>query len=308
MIARHDNLTRYPAVFAALTGLDITTFDDLAAELLPRMADDLRRRRDRPGRRRAPGAGHPFELGARDRLLLTITWLRRYPIYEVLGFLFGVVQSTVKRILDEVLPLLERSGRDTMRMPDPGRGRRKSLDALLAETPEVAVLIDTFEQPVQRPTGRTEADRWYSGKKKRHTIKTQVAVDEETGRFIDICGEAVGPMADLTLLEASGLLGRLPARVGSLGDLAYVGMARLHPEGLVATPRRKPRGRERPAEDIAFNTAFARRRVPVEHRIGRLRSYQALSQVDRHHRRGHQRRVIAVAGLLNRQLIEAAGA
>jgi hypothetical protein len=308
MIARYDNLIRYPAVFAALTGLDITTFDDLAAELLPRMADDLRRRRDRPGRRRAPGAGHPFELDARDRLLLTITWLRRYPIYEVLGFLFGVVQSTVKRILDEVLPLLERSGRDTMRMPDPGRGRRKALDALLAETPEVAVLIDTFEQPVQRPAGRAEADRWYSGKKKRHTIKTQVAVDEETGRFVDICGEAVGPMADLTLLEASGLLGRLPARVGSLGDLAYVGMARLHPEGLVATPRRKPRGRERPAEEIAFNTAFARRRVKVEHRIGRLRSYQALSQVDRHHRRGHQRRVIAVAGLLNRQLIEAARA
>jgi len=39
-----------------------------------------------------------------------------------------------------------------MRMPDPGRGRRKGLPQLLAETPELAVLIDTFEQRIQRPT------------------------------------------------------------------------------------------------------------------------------------------------------------
>jgi len=41
-------------------------------------------------------------------------------------------------------------------------------------------IIDTFEQPVQRPQKRQK--RFYSGKKKRHTLKSQVAVDEETGR------------------------------------------------------------------------------------------------------------------------------
>jgi hypothetical protein len=40
----------------------------------------------------------------------------------------------------------------------------------------------------------------------------------------------------------------------------------------------------------------------VEHTIGRLRRYQALSQVDRHRRRGHTARVRAVAGLVNRML------
>ena len=44
-----------------------------------------------------------------------------------------------------------------------------------AETPALAVLVDTFEQPVQRPKDRAEADTYYSGKKKRHTLKSQVA-------------------------------------------------------------------------------------------------------------------------------------
>ena len=38
----------------------------------------------------------------------------------------------------------------------------------------------------------------------------------------------------------------------------------------------------------------------MEHSINRLRRYQALSQVDRHHRRNHTARVRAVAGLVNR--------
>jgi hypothetical protein len=96
--------------------------------------------------------------------------------------------------------------------------------------------------------------------------------------------------------------GRLPAGVGAVGDLAYVGIADWHPRGLGAAPRRKPKGRPRPPADRRYNRAFARRRVVVEHTIGRLRRYQALAQMDRHHRRLHTERVRAVAGLVNRML------
>ena len=72
----------------------------------------------------------------------------------------------------------------------------------------------------------------------------------------------------------------------------------------VATPRRKPRGKERPAQDKAYNKAFAQVRIKVEHSIGRARRYQSLSQQDRHHRelvmvteRGQ-----GIAGLVNRQI------
>ena len=184
-----------------------------------------------------------------------MVWLRQYPTQEVLGFLFGVSDSAALRAVARCLPLLEQAGRDTMRMPDPGRGRRKTLPRLIADTPGLAVLVDTFEQPAQRPRRRQRA--YYSGKKKRHTLKSQVAVDEESGRFAHVGPSRPGPWADLKVLKRSGLRRALPAGVGVIGDLAYVGVAGWHPRGLGATPRRKPPGRDRPPEDRRYNRAFA---------------------------------------------------
>jgi DDE superfamily endonuclease/Helix-turn-helix of DDE superfamily endonuclease len=300
MIGRYHNLTRFPAVFAAMTGLSVGQFDALEADLALRLAAAERGRLLRADRRRALGAGRKFGLSRRDRLLLTVVWLRRYPINAVLGWLFGVEETTALRAVRRVLPVLEAAGLDRFRLPDPGKGQRPDLDELLRETPGLAVLVDTFEQRMQRPRDRAEADTYYSGKEKRHTLKCQVATDERDGRIVDLPPSVRGPTNDLALLQASGLLGRLPDGVGALGDLAYVGIAALHPRG--ATPRRKPRGKPRPDQDVAYNTAFARRRVPVEHTIARLRSYQALTQTDRHHRRDHTLRTRAVAGLVNRRL------
>lgn len=281
-----------------MTGLTVGEFDDLLDEVLPLFGEAEIKRLSRPDRKREIGGGPRFELSPRDQVLLTVTWLRQYPTHEVLGYLFGVSDSTPSRYIKRVLPLLEASGRDGMRLPRTGRNGQR-LDALLAETPALAVLIDSFEQRVQRPQNRQEADEYYSGKKKQHTLKSQVAVDDYTGEIVDIADSVRGPTHDMTLLRQSDLLRRLPPGVGVLGDLAYTGLAALHPQGLGATPRKKPRGKERPPEDVAFNTAFARRRVVVEHTIGHLRAYQSLTQTDRQHRQGHSTRVRAVAGLVN---------
>jgi hypothetical protein len=302
MIMRYSWVSHYPQVFLSMTGLRVSEFDGLVDDVLPEYAAADAVRLARPDRERALGAGHPFELSLRDHLLLTVVWLRVYPTHEVLGYLFGVSDSTVSRLIRRVLPVLEASGRDTMRMPDPGKKRRRSLDDLLHDTPELAVVIDSFEQRVQRPRDREEADGYYSGKKKQHTLKSQIAVDETSGQVVDVSASVPGPMADLHLLEQSKLLDRLPSGVGGIGDLAYVGIAQLHPDGLGAAPRRKPRGQPRPPEDVAYNTAFSRRRIIVENTIGRLRRYQSITQTDRNHRQLHMPRVIAIAGLVNRQI------
>jgi hypothetical protein len=302
MIMRYMHLTQHPNVFYSVTGLRVTEFDELLADVLPQYADQEQQRLERPDRQRAIGAGHPFELKARDHILLTVIWLRVYPTHEVLAYLFGVSDSTVSRLIKRVLPVLEAAGRDTMRMPDPGKKRRRTLDDLLQDTPELTVVIDSFEQRVQRPRDRVEADSYYSGKKKQHTLKSQVAVDETTGQVVDVADSVRGPTADLKLLEQSQLLDRLPPGVGGLGDLAYVGIEKLHPDGLGAAPRRKPRGKPRPAEDVTYNTAFSRRQIIVENTIGRMRRYQSITQTDRNHRQLHTPRVVAIAGLVNRQI------
>jgi hypothetical protein len=323
MIARYHNLQRYPSVFQSLTGLRIGEFDQLMKDVTPLYAEAELARHSLTwqghSRKRAVGGGPHFTLGTRDQLLLTVVWLRQYPTNEVLGFLFGVSDSTVSRWVNRWLFVLAKVGKDQMRMPDPGRKHRRTLDDLLREIPELGVVIDTFEQGVQRPKskrgnpkGREEADKWYSGKKKRHTVKSQLGVDRNSGAIVDVGDSVPGPTNDLALLKQSKLMDRLPGGVSGEGDLAYVGIATLHPYKLGFTPRRKPRGadkhrprgtdKERPPEDIAYNTAFAKSRIVVEHTILRMRRYQCLWQIDRHHRKGHTERVAAVAGLVNRQI------
>jgi len=298
MIARVDHLRKHPAVFRHLTGLTVDVFDALATQVGPAVEAAHRARLDRPDRQRAIGGGDHFYLATADQVLLTVIWLRQYPTNETLGFLFGVSDSTASRVRARCLPALERAGKDTMRMPDPGSTRRKRLPALLKDTPGLAVVIDSFEQRTQRPKRRQRA--YYSGKKKAHTLKSQVAVDEESGRFVDVSDSVPGRWADIKLLKKSRLLGRLPKGVGGIGDLGYTGIRELHPAG--ACPRRKPRGKPRPKRDVRYNRAFSRRRIVVEHGLSRLRRFRAVTDVNRHGRKGHAARVRASAGLVNRML------
>jgi hypothetical protein len=302
MICRYQELHKHEIVFKALTGLRVAEFEQLVTDLLPEYEQAHQKRLSRLDRKRAIGGGRNFELDSRDQILLSVIWLRKYPTQEVVGYLFGVSDTTAGRIPKQIVPLLEAAGRDTMRMPDPGRKQRRQLSDLLSDTPELAVIIDTFEQRVQRHKEPKQADEYFSGKKRQHTLKSQVAVDELTGQIVDVADSVVGPTADINLLEQSDLLNRLPEGVGAIADLAYVGIDKLHPQGLAAAPRRKPRGKSRPDEDVAYNQAFSQRRIVVEHTIGRLRRYEAITQTDRHHRQFHTQRVVAIAGLVNRQI------
>src|SRR5256714_6053690 len=150
MILRSAQLSRHPAVFQAMTGLAVAAFDDLVTDLLPACVSAKRQRLPRPNRRRAIGGGRHSDLCWTNQVLLTVIWLRTYPTNEVLAYLIGVSDSTISRVLARMVPLLEAAGRDTMRLPDPGRKRRRQLDDLLRETPALALVIDSFEQRVHR--------------------------------------------------------------------------------------------------------------------------------------------------------------
>ena len=300
MIGRSAWLTRHPAVFRAMTGSSVAEYRQTVEELAAPYAVAEQQRLARPARRRAIGGGRRFTLSLADQILLTIIWLRQYPTFPVLGYLFGLDDRPASRTVARLLPLLEAAGRDSMRLPDPGAHHRRELPQLLKNTPGLMVLVDTFERRVQRPGDPEAQQQWYSGKKQAHTIKSQVGVAEATGRIVDVADSVPGPTADITVLKGSALPGRLPPGTGLLGDAAYQGLDTLHPEG--DSPRKKPKGQPRPEEDRSYNREIARRRIKAEHSIGRLRRFEALTARDRQRRAGHTRRVCAVVGLVNRQL------
>ena len=300
MTLEYDHLKNYAPVFLSMTGLRVGEFDSLAKDVVPQFEAAESRRLARPTRQRGVGAGEKPHLDNRNQLLLTVIWLRQYPTHDVLGFFFGVSQPTVGRYIERMLPLLEQAGRDSMKGQDPGRKRRRSLAALLKDVPDLVRVVDSFEQRVQRPKLVADRDGWYSGKKKTHTVKSQIVVESESGWIRDVADSVKGRVSDIKLIEVSAVLDRLPDLTGIMGDAAYQGIAKLHALG--CSPYKKPIRGELTEDMIAYNHAFSQRRIIVETIINRLRRYQSLTQMDRQHRHGHTARVCAVAGLVNRQL------
>lgn len=301
MLLRSTYLSQKPAIFKTMTGLTVALFDELVWDMRPALAQARYAEQNWPGRQRAVGGGRSCRLPEREEILLTVIWLRHYFTQEALGYFFGVSDSTARRAIERVLPVLERMGRDTMRQPPPSRRQRYGVAEALRAYPELANLddasgvVDSYEQRVQRPRDHQEADRHYAGKKKAHTLKTQVVVDLGSGSVRAVTPGVPGPVSDPTLLRQSGVLGRVTPDDPWMGDQAYRAV------GGVVTPRRKPRGKERPPEDKAFNRAFARARIIVEHSIRDLRQFQTLTVPDRHRRRGQEARVCAVVELRARR-------
>ena len=299
MIMQYPFLKKQPIVFRAVTGLKISEFNQFVEPLVIQLAQQERQALARSKRQRAVGGGRKYDLSWRNQFLLTIVWLRLYPTYEVLGYLFGVSDSSAHRIVKRCLPLLETTGRAEIQRSQAHAARKRGykLEAIFEQVPGLAVIVDAFEQTIERPTGREEADQYYSGKQRRHTLKSQVTVDAYTGEVLDVAESESGRSQDKGTFNRSGTSHRLPPDTAYLADLGYPGLEKELP--LAAIPRKKPRGQPRSEADKAFNTLYAALRIGVEHTIGRLRNYQALTLRDRHHRRYHIDRVVAVAGLIN---------
>jgi len=298
MLLRSPYLSWKPAIFKTMTGLIVPLFEDLVWDTRPALAQTRYAAQERPGRQRAgEGEGQHRRLPAHEEILLTVIWLRHYVTQEALGYFFGVSDSTAKRATERVLPVLERMGRDTMRQPPPSRRQRYRVAEALHAYPELADLddetrvVDSYAQRVQRPQDHREADRPYAGKKKAHTVKTQVVVTLDNGDVHGVTPGVPAPVADPTLPRQSGVLARATPDDSLMGERAYRAV------GNVVTPRRKPCGKEQPPKDMAFNRAFARARIIAEHFIRDLRQFQALTPSDRHQRRGQETRVCAVVEL-----------
>lgn len=299
MIFKYNILKRKPTIFRAITGLSVEEFESYVEPQIIKVAEQARNALKQSNRQRAIGGGRNQELDWRDQLLLTLVWLRLYPTYEVLGYLFGISDSSAYRIVVRCLPVLESAGRAEIQRSQAHASRKRgySLAALFEQIPGLAVIVDAFEHDIERPRERPEADQYYSGKKKRHTMKSQVTVDAYTGEILDVADSEPGRGQDKGYFNRSGTPQRFPEDTAFMGDLGYPGLEKELP--LAAIPRKKPRGKPRPEADIAFNTIFASARIIVEHTIAQIRRYQSLTYRDRHHRRFHTDRVVAVSGLVN---------
>jgi hypothetical protein len=152
--------------------------------------------------------------------------------------------------------------------------------------------LDVTETPIER-TQRHQR-RFYSGKKKRHTLKCQLVVEQATGRIIcTFFGK--GRRHDFKLFQASGV--HFHPETESLQDKGDQGLQKLHARSRL--PKKKPRGGQLTPQDKADNRKLARDRVVVEQVNRCLKIFRILSERYRNRRRRFGLRCNLIAALYN---------
>jgi DDE superfamily endonuclease len=268
---------------SVFTGVSRNHLDRLVAELGEPFAAAregwLYRRRGDRGRHRWPGAGHPETLTLRDRLLVTLAWLRLALPHQALAVLYGVNRSTVSNAIRQIRPLLANRGFAT-----PTGVRLHTLADVLAYAAAegLTVRLDGTEIQVRRPKANRPGRRAFvSGKKKQNTVKATVASDAQ-GRPMWAGAIRPGRQHDQTAVRTEGIDDLLDAypEVIFLVDAGYRGLAKDHP-GQVISPPLKPRKGAPPDEIAAYEAARkaqSSQRIPAEHAIAALKWWRALQR------------------------------
>ncbi len=167
--------------------------------------------------------GRPGKLCLEDQLLMTLEYWREYRTYFHIGQSWGVNESTVYRIIRKIEDTLTKSRAFTL----PGKKRLTNSDYQLQ-----VVIVDVTESPIERP--KKNQKKFYSGKKKQHTIKSQVVVDQANGLII-CTAYGKGREHDFRIFKNSKV--RLREDIECLGDKGYQGIHKLHKNSRI--PKKK---------------------------------------------------------------------
>ena len=175
----YARLSRRPLLFKSFTGLEIREFDIISKEIESKYYEHERKRLSNRKRKRDVGAGRPFKLKLRERFLMLLVYYRLYITFTLSGFLFDLDQSNVYRDISILEPLIK------LCVPLPKklykRSRRaRTIDEVEGYFPGFKAFVDSTEQEIPRPKNkRRRKQNYYSGKRKKHTVKTQFMVNSE---------------------------------------------------------------------------------------------------------------------------------
>lgn len=269
-----------PRIFRCLTGLTLQAF----LQLLPafsrayeRALDQQDTRRARPRHRRRGGGRKSVLATMEDKLVFILVYFRLYPIQEVQGLLFGLGQPQANEWIHRLTPILNVALGDEQQLP---ARKAADLEQILICCPGLEFIIDGVERPIQRPQDPQRQKDYYSGKKKRHTVKNIVINDKRTKKVKGLGRTQVGKKHDKAAADDEAY--RFPRGSKVWKDTGFQGY---EPEQTTTyQPKKKPRGGELTPSEKAENRAVSSVRIRIEHSLGGVKVYQITHDVYRNHR------------------------
>ena len=172
MSLRYNKIKNHPTIFHRLFGLSVDEFERIVKAVEPQWEKRVVRRYKRPGRNN--------KLSLSEQILMLLLYYRSYTTQIFIGFLFDIDDSRVCRNIQRLEPILARVMAIT-----------KTRHLSQEEVEEI--IIDATEQQIERPKKGQKA--FYSGKKKRHTNKTEIRILPK-GRIVHVSKTKPGAVHD----------------------------------------------------------------------------------------------------------------
>jgi len=146
----YENITKKPQVANSLIGMSLTEFDRLYTEFerayTGRVSAFPYTRRHPSKRRRALGAGRKYKYALRDRLLMTLFWLRAYTTYKLLGTFYDLNKTTVEDYLNHLMDTLSTMPSFGFERPQAEIPKLSSVQEVIKAFPDILLIMDSEEQ------------------------------------------------------------------------------------------------------------------------------------------------------------------
>jgi len=272
MALTYKKIERKPQIFLRLTGVAINDF----RKITEKVSEDWNKIENQK-----KGHGRTSNLKTlEDKILALLIYYRTYITHEFIGFLMGLHNSNICRLFKILEPLL---------------ANKVTIKKDKALTPEkiIKIITDVTEQPTQRP--KKKQRKYYSGKKKRHTIKTEIVV-EEHGRILSISRMAPGKRHDFRIRKEGK---PLPINSEKYADSGYQGLQKICAH--VHLPFKGSKKNPLTREQKKHNHDLASFRIRVEHKIRDLKIFKILRDTYRSFQKKHNLRFNIIAGIVNLQ-------
>jgi len=190
-----------PNIFNNFTGMTLIEFTNLLPNFeraYETQLAQLDKSRKEP-RQRKRGGGRKSELiSLQDKLFFILFYFKFYPVQAVQGYFFGFGQSQANEWIHRLSPVLNKALGYEKQLP---ARKMKDVKQMLESCPDLEFIIDGTERPIQRPKDKKRQKEFYSGKKKRHTIKNNVITDKRTKKIKALSDTKEGSMHDKKLAD-----------------------------------------------------------------------------------------------------------
>ena len=269
----------------ALTGLDSRQIHLLlpqftqAREQLEEEAYQERKKLDPYARK--PGGGRKGKLPTdEEKLIFILYYMKAYPTFDMLGDKYDMSRSSANENVYKMFPILTLALSELGAIPHRHFETVEAFQEALGDTERI--IIDATERAYRRSIDSETQRKYYSGKKKQHTVKNTVITRDDKSIFF--LGDTFeGHTHDYTMLKTE-----FPPELDwfldldVLADLGYLGITSHYQGHRIQIPHKTPpKTAHNPDPKLtdqqkSDNSAMSKIRILVENAIGGIKRFNIL--------------------------------